>query len=81
MQELVLSIDYGEGFEELKYATFTKLRILNIHYGDPESFIKFLENNGENLEELEYYSCYNLVNLAISKFCLKLKFLHTDLMK
>ena len=52
-----------------------KLRILKIHRKDSfGTLIKFLENNGENLEEFE-------LNLAIAKFCLKLKFLHTDLMK
>ncbi len=59
-----------------------KLRILKIHRQDSfRTLIKFLENNGENLEEFEYYSCNELLNLAIAKFCLKLKFLHTDLMK
>ena len=54
-----------------------KLRILKIHRKDSfGTLIKFLENNGENLEEFEYYSCNELLNLAIAKFCLKLKFLH-----
>jgi len=61
----------------LKYATFKNLRILRLHYGDPSDLVKFLENNGKSLEEFEYYSNSEILNMAIAKFCLNLKFLYT----
>ena len=39
-----------------------RLRILKIHCQDSfGTLIKFLENDGENLEEFEYYSCNELL--------------------
>jgi hypothetical protein len=82
LQELVLSIDYGEDYNELKYAIFPKLKILHIHYGNTyDSLIMFLENNGKNLEDLECYSCDESLNLTIAKFCLNLKSLYTRIME
>src|SRR5205814_1611716 len=56
LQELELSFDYDDAFEDFKtlqYVTFPQLRILKFPYESPsaELLIKFLENNGKNLNE------------------------------
>ncbi|RIA87719.1 hypothetical protein C1645_877854 [Glomus cerebriforme] len=82
LQELRLLFEYDEcfkDFEELQYAFFPKLQILNIVHACPkyELLMKFLEINGKNLKE-----CYigynngksdNLLNLTIAKFCPNLR--------
>jgi hypothetical protein len=64
-------------FEKLQYIIFPQLQVLTLKYACPryEFLIKFLENNGKNLKVL-YLGCYsddNSLNLAIAKFCPKLK--------
>jgi hypothetical protein len=56
LQELVLSFDYQDSFEDfttLQYVTFPQLRILKFTFACPihELLIKFLENNGKYLRE------------------------------
>jgi hypothetical protein len=83
LQELSLLINCCNKveYEKLNYVIFPKLRYFAIE-GDilDEILYKFLENNGENLEEfknLSHYSYYyESINLAIAKFCLNLKSLH-----
>ncbi|RIA94574.1 hypothetical protein C1645_817852 [Glomus cerebriforme] len=84
LQELNLSFDYGdfygETFMELGNVTFKQLQILSFQYAySEEIFIKFLENNGENLKEFYFHECNNSINLAIAKFCLNLKSLYTKI--
>jgi hypothetical protein len=84
LQELELSFRYVENFvdfKKLQYIIFPQLQILTLKYSCPryEFLIKFLENNGKNLKVL-YLGCYsddNSLNLAIAKFCPKLKKLST----
>jgi hypothetical protein len=76
LQELELSLDYGEISEiteKAQYAIFPYLQVLIFKYKCPGyNFLsKFLENNGKNLKELNVV-CYsndyllNLSNLAIT---------------
>ncbi|PKB96656.1 hypothetical protein RhiirA5_506886 [Rhizophagus irregularis] len=70
------------GFEKLQYVIFSQLQVLKIRNAFPSNGIpiKFLENNGKNLKEI-YICCndksFNLLNLAISKFCPMLRKLST----
>ncbi|PKY58347.1 hypothetical protein RhiirA4_480189 [Rhizophagus irregularis] len=87
LQELELSSNYDEDvfqkFEYLQYVIFPQLRSFKIRYGFPryEHLIKFLENNGKNLKELNLFdiSCESddSLNLAIAKYCSNLKKLST----
>ncbi len=87
LQELELSFNFDisfKDFEKLQYDTiFSQLEVLKIRheYSRYELLIKFLENNGRNLKELyvgdrRIYND-NSLNLAISKFCPKLRILST----
>ena len=78
LEELVLSsyIDTAlEDFKELRCITFPRLQVLKFCYGRPrvEILIKFLENNGRNLNELHLHRCNNSLNSAITKFCPNIK--------
>ena len=80
LEELVLS-SYAdtaleEGFKELQYVSFPRLRTLGFYYGRPkaEMITKFLEINGRNLKELYLYKCDNSLNLIVTKYCPNLKF-------
>jgi hypothetical protein len=86
LQVLELLSDYDDNFkqfEKLQYIIFPQLRSLIIRHAFPryQFLIKFLENNGKNLIELNLFdiSCDsdNSLNLAISKFCSNLKKLST----
>ncbi|GBC08760.1 hypothetical protein RclHR1_08360006 [Rhizophagus clarus] len=83
LQELIISFDYRDDFEEIQNIKFTKLQILKFVNGCPkaEFLIKFLENNGKILKELYIDKHNNLLNLAISKFCPNLKSLYTRFLK
>ncbi|CAB4427319.1 unnamed protein product [Rhizophagus irregularis] len=83
LQELIISFDYRDDFEEIQNINFTKLQILKFINGCPkaEILIKFLENNGKNLKELYIDKHNNFLNLAISKFCPNLKSLYTRFIK
>ncbi|RIA97861.1 hypothetical protein C1645_813579 [Glomus cerebriforme] len=82
LQELELSFNYNEDFEDfekLQFAIFPQLQILRIQSMSSrfELLIKFLENNGKNLKEIYIgdnlgYSD-NSLNLAIAKFCPNLR--------
>ncbi|GBC02747.1 hypothetical protein RclHR1_00480004 [Rhizophagus clarus] len=85
LQELELSFDHNdyEDFERLQHVTFLNLQILKIPYifVSYDLLITFLRNNGNNLREFyvgdgEGYSD-NSLNLAIAKFCPKLRKLST----
>ncbi|PKY50260.1 hypothetical protein RhiirA4_466644 [Rhizophagus irregularis] len=87
LQELKLSLKkYIVGFEKLQYVIFSQLQVLKIRNAFPSDglLIKFFENNGKNLKEIyigESECCndklFNLLNLAISKFCPMLRKLST----
>ncbi|CAG8547324.1 8116_t:CDS:2, partial [Funneliformis mosseae] len=82
LRELILSFDYEyvfEDFRTLQDVTFPRLRILKFPNKCPnhEYLIKFLENNGKNLEEFDIDITDNSLNLAIAKFCPNLKSLFT----
>ncbi|GBB91479.1 hypothetical protein RclHR1_01880010 [Rhizophagus clarus] len=84
LQELEIELyDGTDVFEIITTFIFPHLKILKI-----DSFsvnidlaIKFLENNGKNLEEFTFGEisgiCNNYINLAIAKFCINLKKLCT----
>ncbi|CAB4393062.1 unnamed protein product [Rhizophagus irregularis] len=56
---------------------FLNLRILKLVFSD--ILIKFLVNNGRNLEELTVFHCdNNSLNLAIANYCPNLKSLNVD---
>jgi hypothetical protein len=88
LQELELSFDDNDfvDFDKLQYVTFPNLQILKIPYifVSYDLLITFLKNNGNNLREFYvgdgdgYYSDNNL-NLAIAKFCPKLRKLSTGI--
>ncbi|PKC73082.1 hypothetical protein RhiirA1_451554 [Rhizophagus irregularis] len=79
---LINYYDYNKvKLEELNYVIFSKLRYFAIRYNiKSEALLKFLENNGENLEEFKHYSfrtsINKSINLAVAKFCLNLKSLY-----
>ena len=83
LQEIILSLDYTEPFEDFKklqHVTFSQLQILRITftYAFPEFklLIKFLEVSGKTLKELyvgEGGDCDNSFNLAVAKFCPNLR--------
>ena len=81
LQELVLSFDYSDSFEDFKtlqYVTFPQLRILKFPYESPsaELLIKFLENNGKTLNEFYVRNeriDNNSLNIAVAKFCPNLR--------
>ncbi|CAI2168075.1 6737_t:CDS:1 [Funneliformis geosporum] len=84
LQELVLYHynDFFEDFKTLQHITFPQLRVLKFKHQhiNQDYFIKFLENNGKNLEE--YYGINNnTINLSIGKFCSNLKLLCTTFMR
>ncbi|GBC00283.1 hypothetical protein RclHR1_00380051 [Rhizophagus clarus] len=75
--------DFGH-FEDLQHFIFPYLKRFNINLPTKVEpiVIKFLENNGENLEEFQCKSkCKNnstkTVNFAVNKHCPRLKSLHT----
>ncbi|CAG8661741.1 3024_t:CDS:2, partial [Funneliformis mosseae] len=82
LKELVIrcSSDGGKvdsigDFKELQYVTFPQLKILKFCYGHPHKvfLIKFLENNGKNLEEFSVIEEDNFLKFIIAKFCPNLK--------
>ncbi|EXX50341.1 uncharacterized protein OCT59_011419 [Rhizophagus irregularis] len=87
LQELNISLSFinededFEYFKDLQHFTFPHLRKLNVNL--PTKFepivVKFLENNGENLEEFQSRcKCKNSsINRAVNDHCPKLKSLHT----
>jgi hypothetical protein len=80
LQEIKFSSDGSfKDFRELQHITFPKLQILKIPFEHPktEYMIKFLENNGKNLQE--FYMCERnkAFNLSIAKYCPNLKKLFT----
>src|SRR5581483_5514537 len=85
LQELQLYFDSESfiDFEILQHAKFSQLQILKIRNECPKYglLIKFLENNGKNLEEFyigDAKVCSdNSLNLAIAKFCPNLRKLST----
>ena len=88
LQELKLSFDLEEcfvDFKKLQYVIFSQLQVLKICNEFPSDglLIKFLENNGKNLKEInmgEIECCSdNSLNLAISKFCPMLRKLSTGI--
>ena len=75
MQELVISTWSIDFFEfELQHATFPSLRILGFPNRQPrfEVFMKFLEDNGKNLDELNV-DINESSKLPIGRFCPNLK--------
>ncbi|RIA90186.1 hypothetical protein C1645_823686 [Glomus cerebriforme] len=62
-------------FEKLQNVTFPKLKYLSIPYKctKPGYIIKFLENNGKNLEKFYLDEVDHALNLSIVKFCPNLK--------
>ncbi|RIA83775.1 hypothetical protein C1645_809073 [Glomus cerebriforme] len=62
-------------FEKLQNVTFPKLKYLTISYGctKPEYVMKFLENNGKNLQEFYLEEVDRTLNSSIAKFCPNLK--------
>ncbi|RIA79560.1 hypothetical protein C1645_840412 [Glomus cerebriforme] len=78
LQELELSFGHCY-FENFQHAKFPQLQVLKIqkYIYDDDLLIKFLENNGKNLKELDlkthYDFNYNSLNLAIAKFCPNLR--------
>ncbi|GBC00284.1 hypothetical protein RclHR1_00380052 [Rhizophagus clarus] len=75
--------DFGH-FEDLQHFIFPYLKRFNINLPAKVEpiVVKFLENNGENLEEFQCKSkCKNnstkAVNFAVNKHCPRLKSLHT----
>jgi hypothetical protein len=87
LQELILSLeseDSFDGFNQLQYINFTKLKVLKFLFkiSRIDLLIKFLEINGKNLLEfcVDYDHDYSL-NLAIAKFCPNLKILSIIFMR
>ncbi|GBC06957.1 hypothetical protein RclHR1_07160015 [Rhizophagus clarus] len=73
LQELTL---IGQiSFEELQYANLPELKILKIPAERPkdEILIKFLENNGKNLRELNIDGINSSLRESIIRFCPNLK--------
>ncbi|RIA92708.1 hypothetical protein C1645_820297 [Glomus cerebriforme] len=68
-------------FEELQNVTFPKLKYLAIPVSctKPKYFIKFLENNGKNLENFYLEESDHALKLSIAKFCPNLKNLSISL--
>ncbi|GBC06235.1 hypothetical protein RclHR1_00670027 [Rhizophagus clarus] len=85
LQELKLSSDCLD-FEKLQYTIFPQLQVLKIEERilSVELLEKFLKNNGKNLKEIcigdHLLICSNnSLNLAIAKFCPKLRKLSTGI--
>ncbi|RIA80839.1 hypothetical protein C1645_837974 [Glomus cerebriforme] len=79
LQELELSFNYDEDFvdfEKLQYVIFPRLRIFKIQRAC-SFLIKFLENNGNNLQEFCVSDNNNSLNLTIAKFCPNIRKLFT----
>jgi hypothetical protein len=86
LQEIILTFKYQvafEDFKELQYVTFSRLQTLKFKCECPrnELLIKFLENNGKNLNEFYALKSNNSLNLAIAKFCPNLRKLFTKIRK
>jgi hypothetical protein len=80
LQELTLM---GQtSFKELQYVIFSKLKILKIHFSRPrdEILVKFFENNGKNLEELNIDGIDCSLSLLIVQFCPNLEKVSSILM-
>ncbi len=79
LQELVISnlndVSSFKEFNELQNVTFSKLQILKIPYESPrvEILMRFLENNGRNLNELNIDGINQTLRLSVTKFCPNLK--------
>ncbi|PKC10845.1 hypothetical protein RhiirA5_498169 [Rhizophagus irregularis] len=77
IKNLLLEYRHAD-FKEIQYITFPHLRILKLVIcPEVNMLIKFLENNGRNLEELYVNRNDNSLHLAITEFCPNLKSLHT----
>ncbi|CAB4416120.1 unnamed protein product [Rhizophagus irregularis] len=73
LQELTLM---GQtSFKELQNVIFSNLKILKIHFSRPkdEVLVKFFENNGKNLEELNIDGIDCSLSSLIVQFCPNLK--------
>ena len=83
LQEMILSFDCNNAFEDFKrlqYAKLSHLQVLKFQIECPsdELLIKFLENNGKHLKVIYFNDgISNSINLAIAKFCPNLKKLFT----
>ncbi|GBB92252.1 hypothetical protein RclHR1_01990024 [Rhizophagus clarus] len=75
LQELELSIEYKLSFEKLKDVIFPNLQILKIRSIHPNDniLIKFLENSGRNLKELNIDGIDSSLSSSIAKFCPSLR--------
>src|SRR6266540_1728785 len=85
LQELILSLNHRDTFEdfkELQNVTFPKLQILKFpsRYPKCEYLNQFLENHGKNLKNLSIGGSDHSLNLIIRKFCPNLKSLFTTFM-
>ncbi|GBB98650.1 hypothetical protein RclHR1_03290008 [Rhizophagus clarus] len=65
-------------FRKLQYANFSKLQILKIPFYCPrvEYVVKFLENNGKNLQKLYIYRSDKAISLSVANFCPNIKSLY-----
>jgi hypothetical protein len=78
LQEFIFLFTDGvdfEDFKKLQYVNFFKLAILKIpnKCPKPEYLMKFLENNGKNLQYFYAVENNKAVNLSIAKFCPKIR--------
>ncbi len=79
LQELVISNFYGEisfkEFNELQHVAFSRLRIFKIPYESPgaEILMRFLENNGKTLNELNIDGINKSLKSSVAQFCPNLK--------
>jgi hypothetical protein len=71
LQELMLFFSYNDNFDKFQNIIFTQLKILRFPNAYPrvEVLIKFLENNGKNLEEFYICCSDSSLCLAVAKFC------------
>ncbi|RIA90467.1 hypothetical protein C1645_876058 [Glomus cerebriforme] len=86
LQELVISFEYDtscEDFKQIQFITFPHLKILKFVLRCPkvEIIIKFLKNNGQNLEEFYVYKCNNRLNYSIAEYCPNLKIYYAQFME
>ncbi|CAI2166496.1 9898_t:CDS:1 [Funneliformis geosporum] len=68
-------VDSIGDFKVLQYVTFPQLTILKFFYGHPHKvfLMKFLENNGKNLEEFSVIEEDDSLKFIIAKYCPNLK--------
>ncbi|CAI2174506.1 19887_t:CDS:1 [Funneliformis geosporum] len=80
LRELNLLFNHSDYSVDFRDAIFPNLRILIFKYFSPRFMYlnDFLKINGKYLRELQIGRSNNLINLAISNFCLNLKYLRTN---